>query len=430
MSIKGLLADLAYESGITTSDGSSNYVETDAETLTDVIIDNHNTNSVSEVIYEQHHIEEAADELDAVADDADEMLDRERSYSAEAIKSVGRRYRMIASSYGLTSIGTSFESECSPEATLRSISSEARRASVNLRKGAAQIGDLSNEGSILDIFRSKDTKLKKARTVLVEELAKLKSNTDSLSKKAVAIKHKGIGKFLTKHRAPVSNLPKAIAEDVALLKGMDDFIKERLGWLKGVKETDTFKGGNDGSVNTVKSSGGRMLITSFKDNELPLMGNHFVTDFWKGSVPETSSYRVGGMLTGLLIVGASTALTGGIVNLAAIGVVAAGVSVPISEYRNTQGRGNVDFVDPAEIEKAVNQTLDLIKLQDNASVLKELETAKLNIDGNVKPNNNDLYKSCKGELDKVSSTLEIMKDHVYYLTVNLASLMERVNSAV
>ena len=431
MSVKDMLSDLAFEANLVSADGSSNYVEVDADTLTDVVIDHQQAKTVSDVIAEQHHIEEAADELDAVAAGADEMIDRERSYSVEALQSLERRYQLVTANYGLTSIGTSFESEATPEASLRNISSEAKRAATSLRLGAEHLGDLSNEGGFLDIFRSKDTKLARARSVLADELAKLKTNSTSIEKDAVGIKHKGIGKFLTKRREPVSDLPKAISEDVNHIKGMSEYITERLSWLGSVKDTDTLVGGKDSSVNTVTDGNAKYLITSFKDNELPLMGNYGIYEFRRIQLPETNSYRLGGILTGgVLIVGALVATTGAGALTLAVGANAAMIGSLIAEHNATKNRNNIDQVTVAGIEKAVSQTLDLIKLQDKPSILKELETVKDHLVATVKSNNGSFYKECMKEVSKVLSTIELMKDHIYYITINLATLMERTNKAV
>lgn len=434
--MKNMLDLLAMESGLIPED-TVTPSESHDMTVGDLIAETHTSESPVTMLDHAEKAREIADDLDELAERADQLADQDERYSTLSVESLGQQFALLMKTHRLGFKAHSFESELSTQGRRAGISADARRTAIDLRANAHALDTLSTEGIILDLFKDKDRQLKQARVTLQRELGAIKGVTATLNQQGVVITHDGVAAFLTKRDDEVHDFKGAIAEDVAYLAGVEKYVTERIQYLSHLPEDAVAaEVGDEHLVNTAdKGVMTGLLSYRAKAEEYALMGNYGVFGFkriekqflrkeftskdymasTKASLPAAAGIVAAGVGTAIVV----GALTGSVVAAAAgyFATAAIGTLDQASVGRNAMK--NVSEVSThitmSDLSTVVNQVLSLEKYADTDAYYKQLEQLELR-----------KVKGAKDEVAKVKKALAILKTHAAYMTLETARLLEHV----
>lgn len=387
---------------------------------------------------------EIADQLDELADKAEELADEDQQYSSASLESLTREYGIVTRMFDLTYAPQSFESEFRPAPRAKQLAVDARRAAEHLRNNRGRLDELSAEGlsfnqhasSLRDMFVDKDKAIAKAHVVLQRELGALKGIAAALNNEGVVLTHEGVARFLTAAGEETRDLTASIKHEAEYLAGVKKYIDDRLHAVSAVEPGKGLQKGNVALVNTSTKGlvKGAYLIADVKD--FSLMGNVGVFDFHlverpglsaKMGVGDAVKHLAGSYLKSVILIGAGVAVAGlpGMV----AGTVAASAAVQDSSLKTRQKTLDKSEISTRitvnQLTSAVNTVLGLehyAKTDATYTQIAELE-GKLK---ELKSQDKALYSAAMDELNLVKKALTILKDRTFYLTTQLARLLEQV----
>lgn len=409
------------------------------ETVGDLIESNQLPVQPADMIQHAEKARDIADKLDELADKADELADEDQQYTGASLESLVREYGVINTVAELQYAPQSFESEYRPSSRAKQLAVDARRAADHLRNNAGRMDELSVEGlsmnptamSLFSIFVDKDKAINKAHVVLQREMGALKGVATALKNEGVVLQHEGIARFLLVKGEETRDLPAQIKFEADYLKGVKKYIDDRIHEVSSATPGQQIK---PGDVSLVNTSTGTKHFNLHDVSDYPMLGNYGVFNF---TLLERAGLAGKGSVGGVL----GVSLKGGVASLATYivvgGVLGAGIAPGVvaglaaADAVGRQGRQKtLDKSDIAtsitvdQLNTSVNTVLglgDYAKTDALYNQVKELESKLKELKGQDKA----LYKQAMDELNLVKKALTILKDRVFYLTTQLARLLEQ-----
>lgn len=169
-----------------------------------------------------------ADDLEDIAERADELADQDATYAEASVESAAREFSTIMKAHGLNYSCSSFESEMVTGKRAEGLARDARRAASDLRLKADAIDDISNEGILAKLFKSKDEKAADAVENIKLHLAKIKKHRKELNDSGVLIRNKTVGVFMIKDGKEITDFKVEFGEDVNKLTKLYEAVSRDL----------------------------------------------------------------------------------------------------------------------------------------------------------------------------------------------------------
>lgn len=277
-----LLAQFAQESGeVPAVEVTADVVdEVVSEVLIDeTVVDGEGT-TLPETLDKAEETQEIADQLEELADRVEDIAEKEEKQElaadviAVSTESLHREFAAIMTSRKLVFSATSFEAAGTDKDRLKGLAADARRVARVSRGFSDGVRDYSSEGVIMQFLRRDAARLAKAESALQTAVGALKTTISTGTANAVAVRHEGMARFLTREGAPVRDLGAAIAVENKWLANLHDQVEAGVKAVEGLaKRLSTDPAGGIKAAGTINLGGLKTIGTSTGF----LMGNHSVS---------------------------------------------------------------------------------------------------------------------------------------------------------
>lgn len=196
----------------------------EAPTMTadEIILADKEEGTATDMIGHAEQARDIADDLSDIAERAEDLAEQDAVYAEASVESLAREFSTIMKAHKLQYAASSFESEIVTGKRAVGLAKDARRAAHDLRVKADTITDLSNEGWLTDLFKSKDKLIAEANNVIKAETGKLKARTKEFKEKGVALSHNGLRVFLTRGGNEITDFKKELETDA---KWLESYVK-------------------------------------------------------------------------------------------------------------------------------------------------------------------------------------------------------------
>lgn len=422
-----MLSQLAYESGIA-EDPSIDENLSDT-TIADVLEENHTAIQPTDVLAEVEHDGHVATYLEDLAERADDLVNVDDDYAVEALKMLGSELQTLTRIHKLTYAPTSFES-AGVSRKASAIASDARHTANHLRANASALSDMSNESRLLDLFKSKDSRIAAATGLINRDHGRIKQQTRVIEEKGVEVRHNFLARFLTANRESIPDLDRQLDVDLGYIKSWVKYVEDRLDELNrlsnGVElipiseqSTTTFKGFSEGTISYAQFN---------DDANYPLLGSQGMGmgSFWDGgqNARKLSTMSVVKNTLGGTVMGGGVMVAGIALGAPMLGIVGAGVTAfLVAKRMNDQtldSSKEVQVVSVAGLDSIVKKTLAI-------STLANTDQLYARLDNSTKGNSDDDkdVQNHRNILKHVIQVyLDVIKTHAFYVVTNISMLLE------
>lgn len=431
MDLQDMLQSYAVESGVVSSPEPSFSEGEMVRTAGDIIHEESYTKHEETLADKLDHAEKArdiAEHLEELAERAEELADEDHAYARNevSVEALHREFRGLMRAHRLSFSASSFEHAYGDVEQLHGLAKDARRTRDLVSNYSRSIVDYSSEGEIIKFLRRDASKLADARESLVRAEKIFNKRKETVSKGQV-VRNNGLARFMTVGGSKVTNLKEAVSKDAKWLEDSHSTVMKYIGDLLA-------------AANKAKP-GSEIKLPQFPKNKLTtskgdLLGNYTVTDELKRrdefpKIPEGGAALSATLTTIFSKIGWS--LIGGLAAFAVGGPVgtaiayatphlstAAAVVSGVSDYNAKVNQSSVKSVASAE------------DLQNVAKIVLGFEKfIKVGVDENI---DNAIKKLA--EIDKKASrefedsislatkALEVIYEHAFYVTVNVARILE------
>lgn len=395
------------------------------------------------------HAEKAemiADQLDVLADRADEQAAEDKSEVIAEIsaESLNREFGTIMAANGLSLKAASFESAVEPRARLTGLATDARRTAKIVRSYSEEINDVSTEGAIMQFLRRDKARLEAARTALKAAGTAVAGKKGELNKEAVALDHDGLRRFLIVKGEPVTNVKAAIKHDAEWLKKCGTVLGKLTNDLTAAIKAIPKEGDNAAALAKLKSLAESLPGLDALNND-SLLGNHAVGSSGKHGGGEkgdagaatmaymSSSLKAAGTSVALIVGGAvvGAAVGGGVGGIGgavagAVGGYAAGVGAAVRNVANktsadykkrVDGSNTKSCIGAGDFQEVVNTVLGFEQYTDFTNDQKVDE-----VYSHIQGIDKEAAAAAKKALSRLMKVADTMYEHAIYVTVKTAQL--------
>lgn len=427
MSVNNMLSELAIESGLIEHPSVDESIVDSS--IVDVLEDHHNSPQPTDVLAEVEQSGQVADQLETIADRADELTGIDEEYAAEALTAIGAELQTLTRIRKLDYAPTSFES-AGMSGKAKAIASDARNTASHLRANAKAVSDLSNESRLLKLFKSKDSRIADSVKLINRDHGRIKQQTRVIEEKGVEVRHNFLGRFLTANQVAIPDLDKQLDVDLGYMKSWVKFVEDKLDELNTItkdseivpiseQSTTTFQGFSEGIISYAQFN---------ESSNYPLLGSQGLGMgmLWDGaqgakklSVLSMTKSALGGVAMGGATLGAGLAIGAPMTGILGAGVVAFLVANKLNTNAMDKST-DVQVVSIAGLDSIVKKSLAIAELANTDNLYNRLNT--------VSDKERDIDKELAKHIDLLAHVirvyLDIIKTHAFYITTNISMLLE------
>lgn len=413
--LNDVLADISNESGI-------NYELEPVDTTADEIIIEHKEEGTAvDMLQHASDARDIAEDLENIAERADKLAEEDATYAEASVESAGREFDTIMKANKLNYSATSFESQITTSNRAVGLAEDARRAAHDLRVKADLLSDLSTEGWLADLFKSKDEKMSDALKIIKNESIAIKGKQTELKEKGVLINNKGLASFLTKDGELIKDFKKAYSDDVKFLISWMDAIKKDINFAltsKSLKTTDYYK--NLSSILPYSILGGYNIHLLVIDKGVYALPSITRTPYGD----KMARLAVTGRLIAVGLTVGTLVLAPAAVPAAAAGNIVAAVGSIVADSKINNQNAN-SILSASDYQSIVSESEKLLNLGVDKSW--ESDLSKLEMIIKDATDNKEILVNM---FRYYKSTLGLFKDIALEYLSNTAKLLEQTNKSL